>query len=51
LISGRDRDWSDVMASEDDLNDCEPVESNHPLYILYTSGITNQILIEKELLY
>jgi hypothetical protein len=39
------------MASENDLNDCEPVESNHPLYILYTSGIKTQILKEKELFY
>jgi propionyl-CoA synthetase len=39
LISERDRDWSDVMASAHGTNDCEPVEANHPLYILYTSGI------------
>ncbi len=40
LISERDRDWDDVMDSTRDLNDCEPVEANHPLYLLYTSGTT-----------
>ena len=39
LTSGRDSDWNDVMASARDLNDCESVEANHPLYLLYTSGI------------
>jgi propionyl-CoA synthetase len=38
LVSGRDRDWNDVMANAHDLHDCEPVEANHPLYLLYTSG-------------
>ncbi|CAF4201278.1 unnamed protein product [Rotaria sp. Silwood2] len=40
LTSGRDRDWKDVMDSARDYSDCEPVESNHPLYLLYTSGTT-----------
>ncbi|CAF3989371.1 unnamed protein product [Rotaria sp. Silwood1] len=40
LISERDRDWQDVMNSVRDYSDCEPVESNHPLYLLYTSGTT-----------
>ncbi|CAF1506850.1 unnamed protein product, partial [Rotaria sordida] len=40
LISERDRDWKDVMDSARDYSDCEPVESNHPLYLLYTSGTT-----------
>ena len=38
LISGRDQDWNDVIASGRDLQDCQPVEANHPLYLLYTSG-------------
>lgn len=40
LISGRDRDWNDMMNSARDAKDCEPVDSNHPLYLLYTSGTT-----------
>lgn len=28
------------MSSARDDNDCHPVESNHPLYLLYTSGTT-----------
>ncbi len=40
FISGRDRDWNDLMDSAHDLNDCEPVDANHPLYLLYTSGTT-----------
>ena len=39
LISQRDRDWNDLMDSVRDEHDCVPVESNHPLYLLYTSGI------------
>ena len=41
LMSGRDRDWNDLMASAHESNsDCVPVEANHPLYILYTSGMS-----------
>ncbi len=40
LMTGRDRDWSDLMASARDLSDCEPIDANHPLYLLYTSGTT-----------
>jgi acyl-coenzyme A synthetase/AMP-(fatty) acid ligase len=29
------------MASERDTNDCVPIESNHPIYLLYTSGIND----------
>lgn len=48
LISDRDRDWSDVMNSARDYYDCEPVEANHPLYLLYTSGNKrNQSLFER----
>uniref|UniRef100_H2ZN28 Acyl-CoA synthetase short-chain family member 3, mitochondrial n=1 Tax=Ciona savignyi TaxID=51511 RepID=H2ZN28_CIOSA len=34
-----DLDWNDLM-SRDRSHDCVPVESNHPLYLLYTSGTT-----------
>jgi acyl-coenzyme A synthetase/AMP-(fatty) acid ligase len=35
------------MANERDIHDCEPVESNHPLYLLYTSGIKELMLRER----
>ena len=41
LISPRDLDWRDVMADAEPV-DCVEVESNHPLYILYTSGTTGE---------
>lgn len=41
LISPRDLDWRDVFADAEPV-DCVEVESNHPLYILYTSGTTGQ---------
>jgi propionyl-CoA synthetase len=47
LTVGRDRDWNDLMDSARDISDCEPVEANHPLYLLYTSGITEELLRDK----
>jgi len=41
LIYPRDLDWDDVMSDAEPV-DCIEVESNHPLYILYTSGTTGQ---------
>ena len=41
LTSPRDLDWDDVMSDAEPV-DCVEVESNHPLYILYTSGTTGQ---------
>jgi len=41
LLDGRDLDWQQAMA-EAEPADCVPVEANHPLYILYTSGTTGQ---------
>jgi len=41
LDSTRDLDWDDVMLDASPV-DCVAVESNHPLYILYTSGTTGQ---------
>ncbi len=41
LIEGRDLDWHDFQA-EAEPAECVPVEGNHPVYILYTSGTTGQ---------
>jgi propionyl-CoA synthetase len=37
----RDLDWGQAIEHAEAV-DCLPVESNHPLYILYTSGTTGQ---------
>ncbi|XP_048214908.1 acyl-CoA synthetase short-chain family member 3, mitochondrial isoform X2 [Perognathus longimembris pacificus] len=39
LVPGRDLDWEEEI-SEAQSHDCVPVLSDHPLYILYTSGTT-----------
>jgi propionyl-CoA synthetase len=39
LIAGRDCDWESLEADAQPAG-CVPVESKHPLYILYTSGTT-----------
>ncbi|EPY77764.1 acyl-CoA synthetase short-chain family member 3, mitochondrial [Camelus ferus] len=39
LAPGRDLDWDEEMARAQS-HDCVPVLSEHPLYILYTSGTT-----------
>jgi propionyl-CoA synthetase len=42
-VPGRDRLWSEEMAKHRGARvDCVPVESNHPLYLLYTSGTTGK---------
>ncbi|MCL4142935.1 UNVERIFIED_CONTAM: hypothetical protein GTU68_051922 [Idotea baltica] len=41
LTQGRDIDWLDAVANASPA-DCVPVNSNDPLYILYTSGTTGQ---------
>ena len=39
MAPGRDLDWDEEMAKAQS-HDCVPVLSEHPLYILYTSGTT-----------
>ncbi len=41
LVAGRDHDWNDFQADAAPA-ECVPVEGNHPVYILYTSGTTGQ---------
>jgi propionyl-CoA synthetase len=41
LTEGRDLDWHEFQYATDPA-DCTPVEGDHPLYILYTSGTTGQ---------
>jgi propionyl-CoA synthetase len=38
LSVGRDADWNDLLAGAREYGDCQPVEANHPLYLIYTSG-------------
>jgi propionyl-CoA synthetase len=41
LVEGRDLDWEQAVANAEPAP-CVPVNSNDPLYILYTSGTTGQ---------
>ncbi|MCI0413574.1 acetate--CoA ligase [bacterium] len=42
MESGRDHWWSDSMENESDQCKAEPLDSEHPLFILYTSGTTGK---------
>eukprot|EP00062_Callorhinchus_milii_P018020 gi/632971033/ref/XP_007901973.1/ PREDICTED: acyl-CoA synthetase short-chain family member 3, mitochondrial isoform X1 [Callorhinchus milii] len=41
LTRGRDLDWDEEISAAQS-RDCVPLNSDHPLYILYTSGTTGQ---------
>ena len=41
-MSSKDKLWNDLMKDASDSCDAEKLDSNHPLYILYTSGTTGK---------
>src|SRR5579871_5431366 len=42
MVGGRDHWWHELMAQASDDCPAEPLDSEHPLYLLYTSGTTGK---------
>ncbi len=42
IMTSKDKFWNDLMKDVSDSCDAEKLDSNHPLYILYTSGTTGK---------
>ena len=42
MLEGRDLWWNELMDEASDVSECAPLDAEHPLFILYTSGTTGK---------